>query len=66
MITRESNQETWEKIYRQWLREGKPSYIAIGSAQYQVLQLHGTGEVGFKSVDGNSMMGSSSVAGMVK
>ena len=66
MITRETNQENWEKLYKQWIVERKPAYLTSGHAQYQVLQLHDTGEIGFTRMDGDSMMGSSSMTGMVK
>jgi hypothetical protein len=62
-VTQESDPATWDKLFAQWLSEGRPAYLATGTSQYSVHQLT-TGDVAFSIQDAESMVGQSSLEGM--
>jgi hypothetical protein len=64
MITEKDNLELWEKLHQQWVKEGRPKFLAVGMAHYEVHQLYGTNEIAFKSRDSESMYKRTSMEGM--
>jgi hypothetical protein len=66
VITEESSKTVWNRLGAQWMKEGKPSFLAVGSVQYRVIQNAETKKIEFNPVANMGLMGSSSMQGLVK
>jgi len=66
VITQENAPERWALLERRWKSEAQPALLASGSITYQVVQSALTGEIEFRQVADLGLMGSSSMAGVVK
>jgi hypothetical protein len=66
VVTKESAKTQWESLVRQWNREGQPTHVAVGEAQYQMVQNAQTKKIEFHLVANMGLMGSSSMKGLVK
>ena len=66
IITKESNELQWQKLYRQWMNEGLPATLAAGDTHYRAYQDADTREMVFSPMAPVEMYGSSSLTGVAK